>query len=83
MITVMILQGGEDKTLQIYMDKAFLPVWVMVCLIAVLLCMVTIIIITMYQYHDNHIKTDHHNILSCQILHQSCVEINIFIIYYY
>ena len=45
MITVMILQGGEDKTLQIYMDKAFLPVWVMVCLIAVLLCMVTIIII--------------------------------------
>merc|ERR1719458_1304850 len=34
-----IHQGGEDKTLQIYMDKAFLPVWVMVCLIAVLLCM--------------------------------------------
>ena len=28
-----------------------------------------------YQYHDNHIKTDHHNIPSCQILHQSCVEI--------
>jgi metal transporter CNNM len=34
-----IHQGGEDKTLQIYMDKAFLPVWVMICLIAVLLCM--------------------------------------------
>ena len=46
MITVMILQGGEDKTLQIYMDKAFLPVWVMVCLIAVLLCMVTIITVS-------------------------------------
>ena len=38
------LQGGEDVTLQIYMDKAFLPVWVMVCLIAVLLCMVSMII---------------------------------------
>jgi len=32
-------QGGEDATLQIYMDKALLPVWVMICLIAVLLCM--------------------------------------------
>ena len=45
MMMVVLAQGGEDATLQIYMDKALLPVWVMICLIAVLLCMVSIIII--------------------------------------
>ena len=54
------LQGGEDVTLQIYMDKAFLPVWVMVCLIAVLLCMVSMII----NYKANrrpHPNNHHHH----------------------
>lgn len=45
MMMVVLAQGGEDATLQIYMDKALLPVWVMICLIAVLLCMVSITII--------------------------------------
>ena len=31
-------QGGEDFALQIFMDKALLPVWVMICFIVVLLC---------------------------------------------
>jgi len=31
-------QGGE-KTLLIYMDKQLLPIWVMICMIAFLLCM--------------------------------------------
>ena len=45
LLMVVLAQGGEDATLQIYMDKALLPVWVMICLIAVLLCMVSITII--------------------------------------
>ena len=48
MMMVVLAQGGEDATLQIYMDKALLPVWVMICLIAVLLCMVSIIIIIIF-----------------------------------
>ena len=48
MMMVVLAQGGEDATLQIYMDKALLPVWVMICLIAVLLCMVSIIIIIVF-----------------------------------
>jgi hypothetical protein len=33
-------QGGEDTSMQIFMDKALLPVWTMICLIAALLIMV-------------------------------------------
>ena len=56
MMMVVLAQGGEDATLQIYMDKALLPVWVMICLIAVLLCMVSIIIITLMLVAQKSLK---------------------------
>ena len=36
-------QGGEEKSIQIYMDRALLPIWVMICLIVVLLFGVSVI----------------------------------------
>ena len=36
-------QGGDNNTLQIKMDKALLPIWVMISLIGVLLCMVSVL----------------------------------------